>query len=231
MGITHNWNGTVLTITSDSGTSSADLKGATGDDGCRGPKGADGFVKFESLTTEQRASLKGDKWEKIYEYTVPEGSEESNAFNIDQDSEGQPFELIKCRLCFKFPKYTGETSIPANSYITLNGSQTEEGIAPYPAAGRGVISKVKAVSPTGFVYEVDVSGIQMIEKVLRAPAGGWNNDTDKTYTTYGSTSSVFSQYYSDSLWAKPITAVGGTSMLIYPGCHYVLYGVRALEGD
>ncbi len=38
--IEHKWNGTVLTITSDSGTSSADLKGAKGDDGARGPQGA-----------------------------------------------------------------------------------------------------------------------------------------------------------------------------------------------
>lgn len=40
--ITHEWNGTVLTVTSDSGTSSADLKGAKGDDGCRGAQGATG---------------------------------------------------------------------------------------------------------------------------------------------------------------------------------------------
>lgn len=39
MGISHSWNGTVLTITSDSGTSSADLKGDTG---IRGPQGAQG---------------------------------------------------------------------------------------------------------------------------------------------------------------------------------------------
>ena len=40
--IKHQWNGTVLTITSDSGTSSCDLKGAKGDDGPRGAQGAPG---------------------------------------------------------------------------------------------------------------------------------------------------------------------------------------------
>lgn len=39
--ITHSWKGTVLTITSDAGTSSADLAGATG---CRGPQGRPGVV-------------------------------------------------------------------------------------------------------------------------------------------------------------------------------------------
>jgi hypothetical protein len=38
--ISHEWNGTVLTVTSDSGTSSADLKGEKGDDGARGAQGA-----------------------------------------------------------------------------------------------------------------------------------------------------------------------------------------------
>ena len=50
MGITHKWNGTVLTITSDSGTSSADLQGAKGDTGCRGPQGRAGVILNEDGT-------------------------------------------------------------------------------------------------------------------------------------------------------------------------------------
>jgi hypothetical protein len=56
MGISHSWNGTVLTITSDSGTSSADLKG---DMGIRGPQGRtgltltnDGIIDTSGLATE-----------------------------------------------------------------------------------------------------------------------------------------------------------------------------------
>lgn len=40
--IKHSWNGTVLTIESDSGVSSCDLKGSTGDTGIRGPQGIAG---------------------------------------------------------------------------------------------------------------------------------------------------------------------------------------------
>lgn len=36
-------------------------KGDKGDTGEQGPKGADGTMKFEDLTEEQRATLKGDK--------------------------------------------------------------------------------------------------------------------------------------------------------------------------
>lgn len=56
MGISHSWNGTILTITSDSGTSSADLKG---DMGIRGPQGrtgltltSDGVIDTSGLATE-----------------------------------------------------------------------------------------------------------------------------------------------------------------------------------
>ena len=40
--VTHSWNGTTLTVTSASGTSSVDLKGEKGDTGEQGPAGADG---------------------------------------------------------------------------------------------------------------------------------------------------------------------------------------------
>ena len=50
MGISHKWNGTVLTITSDSGTSSADLKGEKGDTGIRGAQGAPGISNNVDLT-------------------------------------------------------------------------------------------------------------------------------------------------------------------------------------
>lgn len=73
--VTHSWEGTTLTVTSSSGTSSADLKGEPGKaftydmfteeqlaelKGPPGEKGADGTMTFEDLTEEQKASLKGD---------------------------------------------------------------------------------------------------------------------------------------------------------------------------
>ena len=43
--IFHEWHGTVLTITSDSGTSSMDLKGERGEMGIRGPQSAGTLVE------------------------------------------------------------------------------------------------------------------------------------------------------------------------------------------
>ncbi len=111
--ITHEWNGTVLTITSDSGTSSADLRGATGMRGAQGPagigingkdgtitfeelteeqkaslKGKDGTVTFEELTEAQKATLKGDKGDKgdAYEITVEDYQEIANLVLSDIDA-------------------------------------------------------------------------------------------------------------------------------------------------
>lgn len=57
--IKHSWNGTVLTITSDSGVSSCDLRGKQGDRGVRGAQGragvilnANGTVNMEGYATE-----------------------------------------------------------------------------------------------------------------------------------------------------------------------------------
>ena len=50
--ITHSWNGTILTVTSDSGTSSADLKGAKGDTGIRGAQGAAGYIDESKVYTK-----------------------------------------------------------------------------------------------------------------------------------------------------------------------------------
>lgn len=59
---THQWNGTVLTITSASGTTSADLKGEKGE---KGEKGDTGAVGPQGIQGEPGADgLKGDKGDK-----------------------------------------------------------------------------------------------------------------------------------------------------------------------
>ena len=55
--ITHSWNGTVLTVTSDSGTSSADLAGTMGPRGPQGPAGViingSGTIDMSGYATEK----------------------------------------------------------------------------------------------------------------------------------------------------------------------------------
>ena len=166
----------------------------------------------------------GEKWEKIAEIIIPEGADEVTALTINKDFDGNPFSLVKARLCAKFPKYTGATTIPNFSFAMLNG-KTSGRVT--PLAYTSVWPKVSASNITGTVYEIDVSGAQQFEHVKKSGNGGWTDDSSRDYVVYGSLSDTDTTWFGDTLWAKPITSIGGTGMLIYPGCRFVLYGVRA----
>lgn len=165
----------------------------------------------------------GDKWEKIKEITIAEGAEESNALTINADENGNTFRLKKARLCAKFPAYTGISTIPNFSFAMING-KTSGRI--HPLLYTAVWPKIATNKITGTIYYVDVSGAQQIEHAHLSGNSGWNDDTTIDYRTYGSSYDQFKTIYGDTLWAKPITSIGGAGMLIYPGCYFVLYGVR-----
>ena len=166
-----------------------------------------------------------EKWEKIAEIVIPDGAAETNALTINKDINGEQFSLIKARLCIKQPKYTGESNIPGFSFAMING-KTAGRISPLVYTNAFRMPSKTII--TGSVYEVDVSGAQQIETVYRARTnGGWSEDATRDYITYSGLQDEYSRYVADTLWARPITSIGGTSMLIYPGCRYVLYGVRA----
>lgn len=165
-----------------------------------------------------------ETWEKIAEIVIPEGADESTALTINKDSDGNPFSLVKARLCAKFPKYTGATTIPNFSFAMLNG-KTSGRVT--PLAYTSVWPKVSASIVTGTVYEIDVSGAQQIEHVIKSENGGWSDDSTRDYVMYGATHDIDTSRFGDTLWAKPITSIGGSNMLIYPWCRFVLYGVRA----
>lgn len=166
----------------------------------------------------------GEEWEKIKEITIAEDAGEANALTINADENGNTFRLKKARLCAKFPAYTGTSSIPNFSFAMINGKTTGR-IAPLMYTS--VWPKISTKSITGTVYYVDVSGAQQIEHVQVNGNSGWFDDTSRDYLIYGTNNDKLGTVYGDTLWAKPITSIGGVGMLIYPGCHFVLYGVRA----
>ena len=166
----------------------------------------------------------GEKWEKIKEIVIPEDAEESNALTISTDESGNAFELKKARLCAKFPKYSGTSTIPSFSFAMLNGKIAGR---VSPLLYTSVWPTISTTIITGAIYTVDVSGAQQIEHVQRNKANiAWADDTNSEYIMYGANLDEVRTRYGDTLWAKPITSIGGTAMLIYAGCRFVLYGVR-----
>lgn len=70
MPATHEWNGTVLTITSASGTSSADLKGDKGDAATI----AVGTVTTTPAGTNATITNSGDEHDAVFDFTIPRGN-------------------------------------------------------------------------------------------------------------------------------------------------------------
>lgn len=177
-------------------------------------------VDADGKPTEWEAAETGEKWEKIAEIIIPDDAEESNALTINKDMNGQPFELLKATLLVKFPKYIGETTIPKITFSMLNGRSSG---TPSPAFYTSIYPVISKTESRGVVWEIDVSGAFMVESRWRSSVS-WG-DPSRLY--YGSGTDAFNRIVTDSLWAKPITSIGGVAMLIYPGCKFILYGVRA----
>lgn len=177
-------------------------------------------VDADGKPTEWEAVENGEKWEKIAEIIIPDDAEESNALTINKDLNGQPFELLKAKFLVKFPKYTGETTMPSWSFSMLNGRATG---TPAPAIYTSLYPKLSKTENRGVVWEIDVSGAFMVESRWRSITD-WG-DLSRPY--YGNGNDTFNRIVTDSLWAKPIVSIGGSAMLIYPGCKFILYGVRA----
>lgn len=220
-------------------------KGDKGDTGPEGPKGADGkdgagmdvtgakvgqIAKITAVDTQGKPtewepvdmpSGGAEEWEKIAEIVIPEGAAESNKLTIDKDMNGEAFRLVKTRLCSIFPPYTGESDIPGFSFAMING---KTGGKTTPLAYTSTWDLPSKTNWKGSVYEVDVSEGQQIERSAN-PNISFNAIGDRDYVVYGP-SGRHEDWVADTLWAKPITSIGGTQMLIYSGCRFILYGVR-----
>ena len=155
----------------------------------------------------------GDRWELINAIEIADGTEETNALTINTDKNGNTFSLKKARLITYFPKYTGESSIPGYSFTMING------FVGGPQAPicytSGLPSPNKSKNTEGWL-EVDLSmpGYE-VERVARF-AGSGGRPAENMFWGARRLNG-----------AETITSIGGTLMLIYPGCKFTLYGVRA----
>ena len=206
-----------------------------GPQGPAGPAGADGKdgagIDITGATVGQIAKItavdesgkptaweaadmqSGDRWELINAIEIPDGTEETNALTISADKNGNAFSLKKARLITYFPKYTGESSIPGYSFTMINGFVS--GPQSPLCYTSGLPFPNKSQNPEGWL-EVDLSmpGYE-VERVARF-AGSGGRPAENMFWGARRLNG-----------AETITSIGGTNMLIYPGCKFTLYGVRA----
>ena len=223
----------------DTGKPSRGAKGDKGDAGSIGPKGADGAtpdIQIGTVTTlpagsNATASMGGtaespllnlgipkgadgqgggsggsETWELIKSITVPDGAEESTALTISADESGNAFSLKKARLYAFFPAYTGSTKTPTFSMFMLNGI-TVGANAPYCYTSGWVVPVSSIPRDCRIEVDLTIPGLQC-ERVSR------------------STGTTGIEYFGEPR-ISAVTSIGGVQMLIYPGCKFWLYGVRA----
>lgn len=209
-------------------------KGDKGDTGPQGPAGKDGAgMDVTGATVGQIAKISavdengvptawepvdmpsggGETWELLRHIVIPEGAAETNALTIDTDEDGKPFALKKMRLYSTFPAYTGTSAIPSYNFTMLNRITIGDQSPLCYTSGLPMPDKTKTATGS---LEVDLTmpGYQ-VERVARFGGAG-SKPAETLY--YGARRLI---------GAETISTVGGTNMLIYPGCEFYLYGVRA----
>lgn len=196
----------------------------------RGPKGdpGEGVPSTDGVPTDYLLSPAGwvappsgggENWELLVDHTIPDGTPEANALTIDQDDSGSPFTLKKAILWLLFPKYTGSTTPPNFSFSMVNGiTNAISG----PLGYTSTLQVPKSNVDRSGWWKIEIVG-NMQKETFCKPASG--HDTNQTFSggrNPTANSVVFARKRFDS-----IVSIGGTGMLLYPGCWYQLWGVRA----
>lgn len=147
----------------------------------------------------------GETWELIKAITIADDAAEGNALTINTDESGNPFSLKKAKIFGIFPKYTGASSRPNFSFFMLNGvTNAENGPYCYTSGWESVSNN----SQRSCSVEVNLTKPGMQEEIA------WRSNSN-------------CREYFGPARIEAITSIGGTNMLIYPGCQFWLYGVRS----
>lgn len=176
---------------------------------------------YDGETWHEQPSGGGETWELINEITIPDGAEETNALVINEDLNGNPFELKKALLLVYMPKYTGISTIPIYAFSSLNGIHNG-GSAPALYTNFIIPSNTHDRSMWWRV-SVANNGLPYHEEFARTLVSG-----SKRVIGGSGTAALFDVYIIDGTEPakESITEIGTQSNLIYAGCYFALYGVR-----
>lgn len=161
-------------------------------------------------------------WELINQIEIPVGAEEATVFTIDKDLKGSSFELERAQFFVYMPKYTGESTVPSFSFISVNGYYAGK-IAPMiytdilsPSAGnaRDFVYLAEKDPQTGLWHES--VKYEKINGSFRVGTMGGAGSYRDLYDCAGELIGVL----------HPITSIGIRQTIVYAGCKYLLYGVK-----
>lgn len=156
-GISHEWQGTTLVITSDSGTSGCDLKGDRGDIGIRGPQGPQGEKPdvYFTIGVKDNTILETDKKEidlngvKIVEHIRQHCGDLNNPHNITCEQIGADVVGSAAAVQGQLIAHVEETNNPHNvsaEQVGLgNVDNTADMDKPVSNAQQAAINEVKGM--------------------------------------------------------------------------------------
>ena len=166
---THQWNGTVLTITSASGTSSSDLKGDKGDKGNTGPAGKDGTPGADGKTPEYGVDYgTPEQIAEIAQHAAgilqPEIKQIKNDLSDLAPAGAAVGQLFRVAAISEDGKYTME---PVDMLdVRVEGeSVVQDGVANLPRIGEGKdgYGLIRALGFTGLRIDPRGGGLKIIE--------------------------------------------------------------------
>lgn len=173
-----------------------------------------------------------DKWEFINAVTIADDAEEASAFSFSLDKDGNPFSLRKALFLMYYPQYTGESTMPNFGFACINGITIGEE-APLIYTG---IEIPASGYPRSSAWEVglDYSDNLWKESLFGSDAcyisGAEKNGFLWGYNSKGLASSNQLRFYTSEFKRTktyPITSIGLKAGLIFPGCKFWIYGVKA----
>lgn len=150
---THSWEGSVLTISSASGTSSADLKGPKGEKGEQGERGY--AFTYDDFTPEQLAALKGEK-----------GDTGATGAQGERGPTGLGFSISKTYTSVsQMNAGYGSDGVPINGFVLIDTGNVNDADN----------AKLYVKLESGYSYLTDLSGSQGI----KGDKGDKGNQGDK----------------------------------------------------
>lgn len=175
----------------------------------------------------------GQNWELINFVAIPDEAAEASALTINKGADGNVFSLSRFRLMATFPIYTGSTAIPSFCFAMINGKTMGSKLGENPMVYTDLEMPTTS-APVQWTWS---------EGYLSGP-GAWELLFHNQYGTYaamplpddhnvtckpraGDAKMVFGvTTVNDRPKLYPITSVGFTGGLVYPGCKFWLYGTR-----
>lgn len=174
----------------------------------------------------------GQNWELINFVAIPDDAAEASALTINKDADGNAFSLGRFRLMATFPTYAGSTKIPSFCFAMING-RAGGSIGNRPMCYTD-LEMPKTTAPVQWMWsEGCLSGPGAWELTFYNQPGTYaamplpddhavicNPKAGTAKMRFGVTT------VNDRPLLYPITSVGFTEGLVYPGCKFWLYGTR-----